>query len=383
MKQYMIVAAVILCGCLVSGFQCGSSDVTSAKLYIQRSDWAQAETALQREVTKNPGNSEAWFLLGQTRMNMGNYKGMMDAFDNSLKAGKDYEKLIFDHKKYVWGSALNGGVTLYNKSVNASKDSAMIYRDQAVEQYKIALLVNPDSAITYQNLAFAYHANGRYDDEISTLKAGMAKKATPEMQSAMINAYLQRGQAAEDKGNKDAATADYNSAIAAIAEERKSDPANEELLRTMIDLYVRLSRSAEAKPFIYEAVAKDPGNKVYQYNLGVLLMQTDSLKEAIAHFEKALESDPKYDVALQNIAVAHVKIADSLKQRAMASDSKKGADKASIEHFKKAAGYFERLSELKPNDPKIWDFLVTAYANANMLKEAKEAQKKAEDLRKK
>jgi len=382
MKRYTFAALVFfLLACLLCGFQCGSSDMTSAKLYIQHTDWDKAEAALQREVTKNPANSEAWYLLGQARMQRENYQGMMEAFDNSLKAGKEFEKNIGDSKKYVWGKSLNDGVTLYNKSVGASKDSAAMLRDRAVEKYKIALMINPDSAMTYQNLAFAYHANGKYEEEIATIKQGLAKKSTPEMRSALINAYLQRGQTAEEKGSKEAAAADYNNAIAEIVEARKSDPGNDELLRTMIDLYVRLNRSSEAKPYIYEAIARDPNNKVYQYNLGVLLMQTDSLKEAIGHFEKALDADPKYDVALQNIAVAHMELADSMKKQS--SDPKKKPDKSYMEHFKKAAGYFERLSQLKPNDAAIWDFLGSAYANANMLKEAKEALKRADELRKK
>src|SRR5437879_6313812 len=204
MKRYTFAALVFfLLGCLLCGFQCGSSDMTSAKLYIQHTDWDKAEAALQREVTKNPANSEAWYLLGQARMQRENYQGMMEAFDNSMKGGKELEKNIGDSKKYVWGKSLNDGVTLYNKSVGASKDSAAMLRDRAVEKYKIALMINPDSAMTYQNLAFAYHANGKYEEEIATIKQGLAKKSTPEMRSALINAYLQRGQTAEETGSKE------------------------------------------------------------------------------------------------------------------------------------------------------------------------------------
>jgi tetratricopeptide (TPR) repeat protein len=357
--------------------------MTSAKLYIQRSDWESAEKWLAQEVEKNPTNAEAWWLLGNARMQRANYTGSIEAYDASLKSSNEFAEKIGQAKKYIWSQALNQGVGLYNKSINASPDSATMLLKQAVESYKLAVTVNPDSVVTYQNLAVAYHALGNTDDEIVTIKEALKRRESSSLHISLINVYLQRAQDEEAKSNKAGTTENYNTAIDAIIAARKYDPENSELLATMIDIYVRVGRANEAKPYIREAIIKDPTNKVFQYDLGVLLMQTDSLNEAITHFENALKVDPNYEVALQNIGVTYMRVGDKMKQAAQSSDMKKNIDKSYVEKFKKASEYFKQLSEVKPDDANAFDLLASAYANSNMVKEAKEALEKADSLRKK
>jgi len=112
-------------------------------------------------------------------------------------------------------------------------------------------------------------------------------------------------------------------------------------------------------------------------------MQTDSLNEAITYFENALKVDPNYEVALQNIGVTYMRVGDKMKQAAQSTDMKKNIDKSYVEKFKKASEYFKQLSDVKPNDANAFDLLASAYANSNMVKEAKEALEKADSLRKK
>ena len=70
MKQptVLILIMLFLSALSFTGFQCGSAESTSAKLYIQRGDLEAAEASLKKEVDKNPANAEAWWLLGHTRV---------------------------------------------------------------------------------------------------------------------------------------------------------------------------------------------------------------------------------------------------------------------------------------------------------------------------
>ena len=385
MKNYTIFAilTLVLSVFLLTGFQCASQEMTSAKLYIQRSDWQSAEKWLVKEVEKNPTNGEAWWLLGNTRMQMGNYKGSVEAYNASLKNSNEFTDKIYPAKKYIWSQSLNQGVNFYNQSLKASPDSSKMLIEKAIASYGLALEVNPDSAITYQNLAAAYHTQGNLNEEIKMLKQALIRKQNVAVHTLLINAYLQKAQAADAKSDKQGASEDYNNALTAIIDARKIAPENVELLAAMIDIHVRLGRANEAKPYIREAIEKDPNNKVYQYDLGVLLMQTDSLYEAITRFENSLKVDPKYEVALQNIGVAYMRVGDKLKQAAQTTDVKKIVDKTYLEKFKKATEYFEQLTTVKPDNPNAWDLLASAYANADMVKEAEDALKKADALRKK
>ncbi len=385
MKNYAFLAilALIISYLMITGFQCASSEMTSAKLYISRTDWASAEKSLLIEVEKNPTNGEAWWLLGHTFTSEGKYKEAVPAFEQSLKNTNEFSEKITQSKKYIWGQCLNRGVSDYNKSLSVSADSAAMYRMKAIENYNIALKVNPDSVITYQNLAIAQRAHGLYNEEIVTLTEALKRKQSMNLYISLIDAYLSIGQNADTQGKKEDAKVNYDKAIGVIMEARKIDPDNEDLLATMINIYVSQGRANEAKPYMREAIAKNPTNKIYQYNLGVLLMQTDSLEEAISHFESALDADPVYDVALQNTGVAYMRLGDRIKQAAQAGDVKKVDNKFYIEKFKKASEYFKRLTVVKPEDSNAYDLLASAYANANMVAEAKEALEKADSLRKK
>ena len=158
----------------------------------------------------------------------------------------------------------------------------------------------------------------------------------------------------------------------------------EEIINAMIDLYLNLDRASEAVPLMEEGLKKDPKNRDYQYNLGVLLMRSGKLHEALPHFDAALEVDPVYVFALQNAGSANFQIADQMKRASQSDDPKaKNNDKAYLEYFKKAVGYFKKLTELKPADPDAWEILGSAYANSGMLKEAEAAITKADELRKK
>ena len=57
--------AVVLAAISTTGFECASSEMTSAKLYIQRKEYDNAKAQLLKEIAKNPKNEEAYYLLGK------------------------------------------------------------------------------------------------------------------------------------------------------------------------------------------------------------------------------------------------------------------------------------------------------------------------------
>ncbi len=397
-SSVFFILLIVLSVLLFNGFQCGSSEMTSAKLYMQQKNYERADTALQKEVAKNPKNSEAWFLLGRIHLEQGDIPGMVADFDKSMQGenAAEFAKDITDARKYAWQVSLNKGAAAYNRSAFLQKegsaakaDSVQTYLKMATDAYHTAILASPDSAMTYVNLAIAEYAGGNYDDEIATLKDGKTKSKAADLDTMLIDAYRAKINAINEKiikteaKNKQDAAPMYTEALKTIDEARQLYPDNTDLMAIQTDFYVRSGRADEAKPAIRAAIQKDPANKVNYYNLGVLLLQTDSLQGAIDQFEQALQIDKDYDLALQNAAVSYMKLGDKVRKANQESGSKKEIDKSYVNHFKKAAGYFERLTELKKDDPNYWDYLASAYANAGMVKKAEEAIKKADALRKK
>jgi tetratricopeptide (TPR) repeat protein len=140
---------------LTSGFECASSEMTSAKLYLSRKEYSSAENQLLKEVAKNPKDEEAYYLLGQTRYYEENYIGMKDAFDSAMAIDTTHRTDINSYDVAVWGKMYNDGVEAINNAI----DSAQYY-DDAIKDFSIAVKVLPESAYTERNLGIAYYRKG-------------------------------------------------------------------------------------------------------------------------------------------------------------------------------------------------------------------------------
>jgi tetratricopeptide (TPR) repeat protein len=393
MKQSVLVGVFLVSVIIlmnITGFQCSSSELTTAKLALQQKNPEKADTSLAREVEKNPQDAEAWFMRGEVKIMLRDYPSALEAFNKvqALPQGKEFESRVSYDKIVAWGQILGEGVGFYNKSISARADSAVTYRQQAVERYKLAIQFNPDSVLTYQNLAIAQHTLGNYDEEIANYKKAWERKKDPTFQTSMINAYIQKAEEAKKAGNAQAANESFNAAIAILTEARAADPSNPDLLGTLINLYIESGKAQDAMPLMKEAVEKDPKNKVYQNDLALLLLQADKLPEAIAHFDAAIATDSSYDQALQNGAVAYMKLGAKMKEEAAAKAAASKAkepqiDKSYVEQFKKAIVLLEKLQTVKKDDANVLDALATAYGNAGMFKKAEETVKRADAVRKK
>ena len=60
----LFVLAFLMLSMVFVGYQCGSTEITSAKLYIQQKNYDKAIEVLQKEITKNPKSDEGYYLLG-------------------------------------------------------------------------------------------------------------------------------------------------------------------------------------------------------------------------------------------------------------------------------------------------------------------------------
>ncbi len=146
------IVGITLSSMVITGFQCSSAEVTSAKLYITRKEFQSAEAALMKETQKNAKNEEAWLLLGKVRLELKNYKGMKDAFVEVLKIAPTHKKEIDAITISIWGGLFNKGVDYINKAVDTLE-----YYDNAIDAFTMAMYVIPDSLINQRNLGLAYY----------------------------------------------------------------------------------------------------------------------------------------------------------------------------------------------------------------------------------
>ena len=162
---------------LFSGFQCSSTELTSAKLYIQQKNYDKAIDALQKEVQKNPKSDEGYYLLGVVLGEKERYTEMVDAYSKSLAISNKFSENIVSSKKYFWANLFNRGVGYYQRGAKtADKDSVKLLYDKSIEAFNSAIEIEPDSADTYKNLAFVHMSAQDYDKAISPLEKLIEKE---------------------------------------------------------------------------------------------------------------------------------------------------------------------------------------------------------------
>ncbi len=387
MKRYIPLALLALAVFYFAstGFQCGSAETTSAKLYMQQKNWAKAEESLQKELVKNPKNEEATYLLGQVRYELKNYVGMNDAFTSALQLGDQHKQDISRYRISVWGSLFNEGVAYYNKG----RDSAGYY-DKALAAFNTAIQVMPDSANTYYVAALADYAKKDMPDAIRKLETAVQKE--PKYYDALkLLGQMHTSVAMEKFDNKDTTGGNASLRKAQEAFERcyAIDPNNADNIQNLIQIYERTKQNDKAMSLTSDAVAKDPSNKVYRYAYGAFLLRQEKYKEAAEQFAAAIKIDPSYTDAEYNLGVAYLNWGVAMKEE---SDKKYEAERKTNkaakedltykEKFREALPYLEKAAASREEDAVLWQTLAKVYTNLGINDKAKVALEKFDKLTK-
>jgi tetratricopeptide (TPR) repeat protein len=371
----------------ITAFQCASAELTGAKLYINQKQYDKAKEALLKEVQKNPASDEGWFLLGSIHGEEGNFSLMLDAFDNSLKASKKFEQQIKDSRQYYWATSFNKGVIYFNNATRSTaQDSINIFFDRAVEQFKNAILCEPDSTISYQNLAYAYLNQNKIDDAVVPLEQLTNIGTIPEAFSMLGQIYTEKGNVLMDtyKENKDKADSVkafewFDKAINVLVNGKAKFPTDSEILLRLSNVYIAANKLDVAMVAFREGIEREPNNQYYHYNYGVLLLNANKYEEAEAEFKRAIEIDPEYINAVYNLGVVYVRWASEMREKAEAAGEE---DLSYQEKFKAAIPLMEKYLEKNPQEAVIWELMGKIYANLQMTEKSKEAFDKADQLRK-
>lgn len=375
--KILIVISVFLSFTFM-GYQCGSTEMTSAKLYIQQKNYDRALELLQQEVQKNPKSDEGYYLLGFVYGEKEQYGKMTEAYNKSLSISSSYADQINQSRQYYWAAMFNRGVKAYQDGVNSTdEDSTKILLDRASNFFNQAIEILPDSADTYKNLAFVHLSTGNYDKAEEPLRKCIEKEQT-------VDCYRYLGEILYEKGiklqetNEAASVRAFDDAIEVLEDGRKLYPNNADLLLVLANAYIGANKLAVAKDIFKAGVDSEPNNQYYRYNYGVLLLGADEFKGAEEQFLKAIEIDQNYFNALYNLAVTYVKWGTKLNKEAEDAGITSNEHK---EKYNKALPYLEKVVQLEPTDATSWELLGRVYTVLGMSDDATNAFNKADQLR--
>ena len=380
MKQSkLFVIAFLMLSMLFVGYQCGSTEITSAKLYIQQKNYDKAIEVLQKEITKNPKSDEGYYLLGYVQGEQGNFNEMVDSYDKSLAISKSFEKNINDSRKYFWAQAFNRGVSLYQRGVKSTDpDSQKVFYDKSIADFQSALSIEPDSADTYKNLAFVYLSKGDNEAAVEPLKQLIAREQSLDGYKFLGEIYYVNGTNLKAQEKNDEAKVEFNKSIDVLEEGLKLYPDNAEMLVTLSTAYIGADRGSEAIDKYKKLVEAKPDDKNIRYNYGVLLLGADDFEGAETQFKKAIEIDPAYDNAIYNLGVTYLKWGTYLNKKADEEGKVNDEYKAK---YQMALPYLEKAVEMPDANAQTWELLGKVYSVLGMNDDATKAFNKADEMR--
>jgi tetratricopeptide (TPR) repeat protein len=191
--------------------------------------------------------------------------------------------------------------------------------DQAIEQYKIALKLNPDFSLARYQLGVALAAKGDYegaikqyrlyagtDVDLADISQGPATELAKQgkVNDAANQFHIVKPDSTEVRSNFGYALAQSGKPKEAIEYYDKvlaNDPNN-------VITHGRLALALAAIGSIDEAIehcriviAARPDDAEMQNNLGIMLQKQDKIDEAIECYKKALQIDPKFQNARENL----------------------------------------------------------------------------------
>ena len=382
----LFIAGMLLVVIIFSGFQCSSTELTSAKLYYDQKNYDKAIEMLQADVKKNPKSDEGYYWLGRTYEAKGVLDSMLMAFNKSLEISDKFKSEIDYQRIFEWQESYNRGIKLFNRGRNTTDaDSSAMYQDLAIEAYKTAIMLEPDTADTYKNLAFAYLVTQRNEEAIEPLQKIIDLEQSEDGYAYLGQVYYSLGanlmnEFQNSKNSADSAKGmNYlNKSITTLQEGIKIYPENSDMLVTLTSAYIASDKIDIALSSAEKLVEKDPMNKTYRYNYGVLLMSSEQYPEAETQLKKAIDIDPDYENAIYNLGVTYVKWGTAInkeaeKQGLISEDYKK--------KYEAALPYLEKVVEKDPTNVAIWELLGKVYSVLGMNDDANNAFKKADELR--
>lgn len=360
----------------IMAFQCASAELTGAKLYINQKQYEKAKEALNKEVAKNPLSDEGWYLLGFLHGEEGNIDEMLAAFDKSMGASNKFAPQIKEAKLYHWATSFNKGVSVFNNAAKTTDaDSIKMYFQKSADLFINAIKCEPDSEITYTNLAMTYINMGEVEKAVSPLEKMISFGKSPDAYVMLGQIYLDKGNELNEKADSAAAQVNFEKAISILEKGREKFPDDSEILLRVSNAYIGANKLEVAMDAFKKGVVQEPDNKFYKYNYGVLLLNSADFAAAEEQFTKAVALDPDYTNAVYNLAVTYVRWGAKMREEMEAKGENNELYK---DKFKLAIPYLEKYLSVNPKEPVIWELLGRVYANLGMQEKSLEAFEKAD-----
>lgn len=424
-----ILPILALVGLFIS---CGTTDpnIREAKSLLGKQNYQAALDAVNTAIEQDSTNANGWFYKAVIQSELAKDKDPKERRDiykdvrgNLMKAEKLYANMedppeesnrIQPVLQSIWGVEHNRAVEI------ATTDSLRnaLTLDPAVEHLKNATILQPDSALSFEVLAQVQQMNGNYKGAIKAYEDFFERA-----DSISTQYYITLGQLYNNEKQ-------HEDALRVLNEGYNEYPTNENLIGTLADTYNMVGNTDKALSTVKKLIEQNPENPQYHLVYGTTLYQTvinltqeveenyntlfdldrqiqqsdspdelmaqidsletvnDSLRtmtsdlvsKASKSLKKVTELQPDNPKAYYTLGVIHQNRAIVIsKERARTADNEKAEElnQKARDEFKQAMNYYEKATELEPDNQQYWRDLFRVYTNLGMNEKAEEAMKKA------
>ncbi len=361
-KSLLIIVIVISLIAILGG--CKSANFTSAKLYLQQENYPKAIEFLEKEISVNPANDEAHYLLGYCYGRNSRFTEMNEQFTAALAISGKFTNDIGGVREKYW-------IDHFNAGIRKLKDEQL---EGAIEDFNVANVINPNKAANYQNLAYAYIKLDDHEKAIEIyLKAlEIEPDATATLLTLGMEYYLLK---------------QYPECIETMGKILKLDPEHKEAISYTALCYDLMGEGEKALAAYDDALAKNPDDGDLYFNRGRLFYMRDDYERASQDFQKVAELSPDDFQAVYNLGNTYLSIGDSVQKKIKTlvdqSDDEnkiKALQEDEKKYLELAKKYLLKAKELNSDHQNLWYNLGVVYVRLGDAEKGKAAFDKSDEI---
>jgi serine/threonine-protein kinase len=288
--------------------------VTLGMIHTGTGHFDEAVQNLQKALTLDPINSDAYRELAKTYQQMGRLKDAESAYMNAIAVRPAY-----------WGTHNDLGGFYYHLGryaeaekqfrtvVELTPDNARGYSnlgviaysqkryEEAAKMYEKSVAIKPSGA-AYTNLGTVYYMLGQYDE------AARYYELTIQMNDRNLRWWHNLATAYQWSHNQEKARAAFQRTAALAEEQRRVNPRDASLLILLADAYAMLGQPQHARELLGEALALAPDAVADMFQASVVYEQLRDRELALRWIAKAVKGGYPRDLVEKDPTLAQLRL---------------------------------------------------------------------------
>jgi tetratricopeptide (TPR) repeat protein len=253
-------------------------------IYTKKGKADEAIRYYEEAIKRDPYDSASYYNMARCYFRLRKReegRKMMEMFNRM----KEYEEKVMSYKKAHRENP--GNPMLHIELAQLHYEYGNL--DEVIKEYEYAIYIAPDFAVAYNNLALAYLERNMFE------KAKKAFQKTLELNPKAATAHLGLGQLYTRQGSLEQAEEHFKKAV-------ELAPEYEPAYVGLVETYIRKGDISGAIETYARFVKVNPKSPTSWLRLGVLQLKGERFDEAEASFKRAMELDPDYAEAYNNLA---------------------------------------------------------------------------------